>query len=116
MRVLSVLHPGGGHSGVLRDAAVTAGHELVEWNPGAGAPLPGALPDYDAVAVFGGGMNVVDQERLPFLTGEIELLRDAHAAGLEVFAWTFRPADARVKLAHLYPQPEKPPETSVSDH
>lgn len=30
--------------------------------------------------------------------------------------WTFRPADARVKLAHLYPQPEKPPETSVSDH
>jgi hypothetical protein len=28
--------------------------------------------------------------------------------------WTFRPADARVKLAHLYPQ--KPQETSVSDH
>ena len=30
--------------------------------------------------------------------------------------WTFRPADARVKLAHLYPHPEKPQETSVSDH
>jgi hypothetical protein len=31
-------------------------------------------------------------------------------------AWTFRPADARVKLAHLYPRPEEPPETSVSGH
>lgn len=28
--------------------------------------------------------------------------------------WTFRPADARVKLAHLYPQSQ--PETSVSSH
>jgi hypothetical protein len=28
--------------------------------------------------------------------------------------WTFRPADARIKLAHLYPQ--RPQETSVSDH
>jgi GMP synthase (glutamine-hydrolysing) len=81
MRVLSVLHPGGGHSGLLRDAAAAAGHELVEWNPGAGEPLPGALGHYDAIAVFGGGMNVVDQERLPWLTGEIELLREAHEAG-----------------------------------
>jgi hypothetical protein len=30
--------------------------------------------------------------------------------------WTFRPADARVKLAHLYPQPEEQPEISVTDH
>jgi hypothetical protein len=30
--------------------------------------------------------------------------------------WTFRPADARVKLAHLYPHPRQQPETSVSDH
>jgi GMP synthase (glutamine-hydrolysing) len=82
VRVLSVLHPGGGHSGVLRDAAAASGHELVEWNPGGGEPLPDALADYDAIAVFGGGMNVVDQERLPWLTGEIELLREAHATGI----------------------------------
>jgi GMP synthase-like glutamine amidotransferase len=81
MRILSVLHPGGGHSGVLRDAAAAAGHALLEWTPGAGEPLPGRLDDYDGIAVFGGGMNVADQDRLPWLTGEIELLRDALAAG-----------------------------------
>jgi GMP synthase-like glutamine amidotransferase len=79
MRILSLLHPGGGHSGLLRDAARDAGHELVEWTPGAGEPMPGALGEHDAIAVFGGGMNVTDQERLPWLTGEIELLRDALA-------------------------------------
>jgi GMP synthase (glutamine-hydrolysing) len=82
MRILSVLHPGGGHSGVLREAAAAAGYELVEWTPGDGAPMPGTLADFDAVAVFGGGMNVTDQERLPWLAGEIELLRDALARGI----------------------------------
>lgn len=56
-------------------------------------------------------------------------IADAATLATEVAAWegrrnamrakidrTFRPADARVKLAHLYPQPEEPPGTSVSDH
>jgi GMP synthase-like glutamine amidotransferase len=77
MRILSLLQPDGGHSGLLRDAAAAAGHELVEWTPGAGEPMPGALGDFDGVAVFGGGMNLADQGRLPWLTGEVELLRDA---------------------------------------
>jgi GMP synthase-like glutamine amidotransferase len=77
MRVLSILHPGGGHSGLLRDSAATAGHELVEWTPGDGERMPAPLGDFDAAAVFGGGMNVADREHLPWLTGEIELLRDA---------------------------------------
>jgi GMP synthase (glutamine-hydrolysing) len=77
MQILSVLHPGGGHSGMLRDAAAAAGHELVEWTPGAGEPMPGALGDFDGIVVFGGGMKVVDQERLPWLAGELELLREA---------------------------------------
>jgi GMP synthase-like glutamine amidotransferase len=82
MRFLSILHPGGGHSGVLRDSIAAGGHELVEWTPGDGEQLPGQLGDYDGVAVFGGGMNVVDQERLPWLTGEIELVRDVLQAGM----------------------------------
>jgi GMP synthase-like glutamine amidotransferase len=82
MRILSILHPGGGHSGLLRESASSAGHELVEWTPGAGEPLPGALADYDSVAVFGGGMNVPDQDRLPWLAGEIEVLREALARRL----------------------------------
>jgi GMP synthase-like glutamine amidotransferase len=84
MRILSVLHPGGGHSGLLRDAAAAAGHTLVEWTPGDGEPLPGTLAEFEAIAVFGGGMNVTDQARLPWLTGEIELVRDALAAGIPV--------------------------------
>jgi GMP synthase (glutamine-hydrolysing) len=77
MRVMSILHPGGGHSGLLRERASAAAHELVEWTPGAGEPLPAPLADFDAIAVYGGGMNVADHHRLPWLTGEIELLREA---------------------------------------
>jgi GMP synthase (glutamine-hydrolysing) len=81
MRIVSVLHPGGGHSGVLRASAAAAGADLVEWTPARGEPAP---PDPDALVVFGGGMNVPEAERLPWLRGEIELLRDALADPLPV--------------------------------
>jgi GMP synthase (glutamine-hydrolysing) len=81
MRVLSILHPGGGNSGVLRSRAAAVAHELVEWNPGAGEPAPGTLDEFDALAVFGGGMNVRDAEALPWMTAEVELLRDALERG-----------------------------------
>jgi len=84
MRILAVLHPGGGHSGLLGEQAAAAGHELVEWTPGAGMDAPGPLADFDALAVFGGGMNVVDEDRLPWLAGEVEHLRDALADGMPV--------------------------------
>jgi GMP synthase (glutamine-hydrolysing) len=84
MRILSVLHPGGGHSGLLRERAAAAAHELVEWTPAAGEAMPGTLSDFDALAVFGGGMNVADQERLPWLTGELEVLRGALARRMPV--------------------------------
>jgi GMP synthase (glutamine-hydrolysing) len=81
MRILSVLHPGAGHSGILRERAARAGDELVEWTPAEGGDPPGGAA---AVVVFGGGMNVRDAERLPWLRGEVELLRDAAAAGTPV--------------------------------
>jgi GMP synthase (glutamine-hydrolysing) len=81
MRILSLLHPGGGHSGLLRERAAAAGDELVEWRPADGEPEPAAA---DAIVCFGGGMNVPDAERLPWLRGEVELLRDAVAAGTPV--------------------------------
>jgi len=76
MRVLGVRHPGGGTCGLLAERCEAGGHELVEWMPGAGEPIPAAPAAFDAVAVFGGGMNVRDTERLPWLRAEIELLRD----------------------------------------
>jgi GMP synthase-like glutamine amidotransferase len=81
MRILSVLHPGGGHSGVLRERAAAAGAELVEWRPADGGDQPAGA---DAVVVLGGGMNVRDADRLPWLQGEIELVREAAAAGTPV--------------------------------
>jgi GMP synthase (glutamine-hydrolysing) len=81
MRVVSVLHPGGGHSGVLRATAAAAQAELVEWTPARGEPAPAGA---DALVVMGGGMNVHQAERLPWLRGEVELLRDALADGLPV--------------------------------
>ena len=77
MRVLGIQHPGGGRCGLLAERCEAGGHDLVEWNPGAGEPMPAPLGEFDAVAVFGGGMNVRDTERLPWLRAEIELLREA---------------------------------------
>ena len=82
MRVLGVLHPGGGTSGLLAVCAPAAGHELVEWTPGHGEPMPAPLASFGAVVVFGGGMNVRDAGRLPWLHGEVELLRDALQSGV----------------------------------
>jgi GMP synthase (glutamine-hydrolysing) len=84
MRILSVLHPGGGHSGLLRERAAQGGHELLEWTPAGGGAPPAPLPEVDGLAVFGGGMNVVDRGRLTWLEDEIALLRAALAAGTPV--------------------------------
>jgi GMP synthase (glutamine-hydrolysing) len=84
MRVLAVLHPGATLTGLVGERARAAGHEVVEWVPAGGDPLPGLLESFGAVVPFGGGMNVRDAGRMPWLTGEIELLRDALAAGVPV--------------------------------
>jgi GMP synthase (glutamine-hydrolysing) len=82
MRVLGVLHPGGGSSGLLAERAAHNGHELLEWVPADGDRLPAPLDSIDALVVFGGGMNVRDADRMPWITGEIELVRDALQAGV----------------------------------
>ena len=82
MRILAVLHPGAGLTGLLGERAAAGGHELLEWTSGDGERMPARLDDLDAVVVFGGGMNVRDADRMPWLNGEIELLRDALAAGI----------------------------------
>jgi GMP synthase (glutamine-hydrolysing) len=84
MRVLGVLHPGGGACGLVAERAAAAGHELEGWVPALGEPCPAPLDACDAVVVFGGGMNVRDAARLPWLGAEVELLRDALQAGVPV--------------------------------
>jgi GMP synthase (glutamine-hydrolysing) len=84
MRILAVLHPGATLTGLVGERARAAGHEVVEWIPASGDPLPAPLDAFGAVVPFGGGMNVRDADRLPWLTGEVELLRDALDARVPV--------------------------------
>lgn len=84
MRVLGVRHPGGGTCGLLAEQCEADGHELVEWIPGAGEAMPAPAAELDAIAVFGGGMNVRDADRFPWMRAEVELLRDALQDGTPV--------------------------------
>ncbi len=51
------------------------------------APGQGSPPDLsgvDAAMVFGGAMNVDEEDRLPWLRGEKDLLRDLLSRGMPV--------------------------------
>src|SRR5579872_5534799 len=72
MRVLAVIHGPLVRSELFGDVIEAAGHELVEWN----LPTQGLPPDgFDAVFVFGGAMNVGEEDEHPWLEDEYELLR-----------------------------------------
>ena len=53
------------------DEAAARGHELVEWVPAERSAPPDG---FDAAIVFGGAMNVDEEERHPWLAGEKRLL------------------------------------------
>jgi GMP synthase (glutamine-hydrolysing) len=73
MRVLSVVHHRNAAAGVFREPARVAGHELVEWLPHEGPPpSPEGL---DAAIVFGAEAQVDQEETLPWLRHEKELVR-----------------------------------------
>ena len=78
MRVLVIAHPDGGTAGVFAEEAQARGVALDAWNPGAGDAAP-ARPaaEYDAVVVLGGGQNVAQRDRYPYLDEEIAVLRGA---------------------------------------
>lgn len=65
---------------MLEAAATGAGHVLDDWCPAVGETPPRPLDAYAALVVLGGGQNVVDRDRLPFLARELELVADWHAS------------------------------------
>jgi len=72
MRVLAVTHGPLVRSERFGDVVREQGHELVEWE----LPTQGPPPDgFDAVMVFGGRMNVGEEDEHPWLHDEYELLR-----------------------------------------
>jgi GMP synthase-like glutamine amidotransferase len=78
VRVLSIVHQRDAGAGVFGEEAAARGHELVEWVP----PESSVPPDgFDAAMVFGGAMNVDEEERHPWLAGEKRLLGELVKAG-----------------------------------
>jgi GMP synthase (glutamine-hydrolysing) len=74
MRVLAVVHHSNAAAGVFADPALAAGHELVEWLP---HDQPPPLHDgFGAAMVFGGSMNVDEEDEHPWLREEKLFLRE----------------------------------------
>jgi len=72
MRVLSLIHGPLVRAELFGDVIDERGHELVEWD----IRTQGRPPEgFDAVIVFGGDMNVGEEDRHPWLHDEYELLR-----------------------------------------
>jgi len=75
MHVLVLAHPDGGTAGVFADEAAARGVTLTTWMPGAGeAEPPRPVETYDAVLVLGGGQNVTEADRFPYLRAELAAL------------------------------------------
>jgi GMP synthase (glutamine-hydrolysing) len=84
-RILAITHPGGGTSGVFAAGAAAAGAAIEEWTPAHAPEPPAPLGAYDGLLVLGGDQNVCEQDRYPYLAGEIELLRGWLASGRPAF-------------------------------
>jgi GMP synthase-like glutamine amidotransferase len=78
MRVLALIHHEVAGSGVFADEVRRHGHVFEEWQP-ATEPLPQPLAEYDAIIAFGGGMQVDQHDRYPWLHTALDVLRDAVA-------------------------------------
>ena len=72
MRVLAVVHYRQAAAGVFAEPALAAGHELVEWLPH--EQPPPAHDGFGAAMVFGGPMNVDQEDEYPWLRDEKRLL------------------------------------------
>ena len=76
MRILSLIHQHDAPAGVFGDVVRELGHELDEASLALDRRPPRDPHEYDAVMVFGGGMNVDEEQKHPWLRDEKALLRD----------------------------------------
>jgi GMP synthase (glutamine-hydrolysing) len=79
MRLLAVVHHDNAAAGVFGDVPA----RLREWRPAGGEPAPDPA-GYDAVMVFGGSMNVDQEDAHPWLVTEKDFLRDLLARDVPV--------------------------------
>ena len=75
MRILSLVHGPLVRSELFGDVVLAEGHELDEWSV-VDDPAPSRpVDEYDAVLIFGGHMNVDEEDAHPWLHNEDELIR-----------------------------------------
>lgn len=85
MRVLSVTHQADAPAGVFGDVALAAGHELVDWRPDRGEPVPD-LAGFDAIMVLGGAAHPHQEELYPWLRGEKAVIGSMLERGIPLLA------------------------------
>ena len=73
MKVLAVVHGPMVRAGIFADVIESQGHTFLEWRPGVDA---WPAPDADAVIVFGGSMNVDQEDAHPWLRDEDAYVRE----------------------------------------
>jgi GMP synthase (glutamine-hydrolysing) len=79
VRVLSLIHQDDAPTGTFADAVRERGGELTEWNLARGAP-PEPPEAFDAVFIFGGGVQVDQEDQHPWLQDEDDLIKSLLAA------------------------------------
>jgi len=79
-----LLHAEAETPGLIADVLDRRGIGMETVRGYAGEPVPTAMDGRDALVVMGGPMGVYDQDRIPFLRDEIDLIRDAVQAGKPV--------------------------------
>ncbi|MEX0886817.1 MAG: type 1 glutamine amidotransferase [Phycisphaeraceae bacterium] len=84
MAILVVEHHASEHPAQLGSILRDHGHRLRVVELHAGDPLPPDLDDIDGIISLGGPMNVTDAEKHPWMAREMELLRQAHEAGIPI--------------------------------
>jgi GMP synthase-like glutamine amidotransferase len=80
-RVLFLVHQDDVRSGVFAEAAATTGWEAEERSFAPVAPRPESIDNYAAIVVFGGEMNVDEEDEHPWLREEKRYLADALDGG-----------------------------------
>jgi GMP synthase-like glutamine amidotransferase len=76
VRVLALINHAVAGPGVFADEIRRRGHQLEQWTP-SDAAMPRPLSEYGAVIAFGGGMQVDQEDRHPWLRQAFGVLGDA---------------------------------------
>jgi GMP synthase-like glutamine amidotransferase len=107
MRILSLVHGPEVRSELFGDIVRAEGHELDEWSV-VDDPAPARpVDEYDAVLVFGGHMNVDEEDEHPWLRDEDELIRTLVARKVPLLGVCLGgQLLAKAAGAHVGPSPE----------